>query len=140
LPIRKSSPVDVARYGSAGSLLTTATDYARFLIEVIDPKPVDDYRLNAASHREMLRPQVDLRPGDFLSDGQMLRMSWALGWQVLHLESGDVHCHGGDFDGFHSMSTMSLSRKSGFVVMTNGESGYKMIQSRLMKHLVDRLI
>jgi len=110
------------------------------LIEIISPRPSDNYRLNAASHQEMLRPQVDLRPGDFLGDGRSLRSSWSLGWQVLHLDNGDVHCHGGDYDGFHSMSAMSLPRQSGFVVMSNGESGYKMIQSRLMKYLLDRFV
>jgi CubicO group peptidase (beta-lactamase class C family) len=140
LPTRKSTAIDVARYGSAGSLLSTATDFAKFLIEIINPRPSDNYRLNARSHREMLRPQVDLRPGDFLGDGRSLRSSWSLGWQVLHLDNGDVHCHGGDYDGFHSMSAMSLPRQSGFVVMSNGENGYKMIQSRLMKYLLDRFV
>jgi CubicO group peptidase (beta-lactamase class C family) len=135
LPVRKSSAVDVARYGSAGALLTTATDYAKFLIEVIHPKPVDNYRLNAASRMEMLRPQVEVSP-----PGERIRRSWALGWQVLHRESGDVYCHGGDNEGFHSMCATSLARKSGFVVMNNGENGYEMIQNRLLKDLIDQFV
>ena len=45
-PRPKSTRVDVARYGSAGSLMTTATDYAKFLIEVIEPRPADAFRLD----------------------------------------------------------------------------------------------
>jgi CubicO group peptidase (beta-lactamase class C family) len=136
----KRSAINVARYGSAGALLSTPTDLAKFLIEVMSPKPADSYRLNAASRKEMLRPQIDLSPLDYLQDGRLLKLSWALGWMVLHLESGDVHCHGGDNEGFHSMAAMSLARKSGFVVMNNGESGYEMIEKSLMKDLLMRFV
>ena len=80
------TPVLAARYGAAGNLSTSAVEYARFLSEVLDPKPSDDFRLSAASHAEMLRPQVKV---DDTS-------SWALGWQVLHRENGDLLSHGGD--------------------------------------------
>ena len=49
---------NLARYGAAASLMTTPTDYARFLLEILHPKPPDAFRLNEASHRELLRPQV----------------------------------------------------------------------------------
>ena len=45
-PLPQGKPgtaLDVARYGSAGSLMTTATDYAKFLIEVMQLKPEDAY-------------------------------------------------------------------------------------------------
>jgi CubicO group peptidase (beta-lactamase class C family) len=53
---RKANGIAAARYGSAGGLHTTPTDYAKFLIELIDPKPSDAYRLRADSLREMVRP------------------------------------------------------------------------------------
>src|ERR1041385_4455877 len=121
-------------------LLSTPTDLAKFLIEVMSPKPADNHRLNAATRKAMLRPQIDLPPLDYLQDGRLLKLSWALGWMVIHLENGDVHCHGGDNEGFHSMAAMSLARKSGFVVMNNGESGYEMIEKSLMKDLVIRFV
>jgi hypothetical protein len=69
-----------------------------------------------------------------------LKVSWAVGWKVLHVDSGDVHCHTGDNEGVHSMGAISLARKSGVVVMNNGESGYQMIQSRRMKYLLERFV
>ena len=48
----------IARYGAAAMLMTTPTDYAAFLLEILNPKPSDDFRLNEASRAEMLRPQV----------------------------------------------------------------------------------
>ena len=75
--------------------------------------------------RSRLRPQVKVPPGETAS-------SWALGWQVLHTDHGDFIAHGGDGHGFHSMSVASIGRRSGFVVMTNGENGWQIIQKYLM--------
>jgi hypothetical protein len=61
--------------------MTTASDYARFLIEVMQPKPVDDYRLNEASRTEMLTPHIEV-------EGFPIKASWALGWQIWHQEPG----------------------------------------------------
>ncbi len=130
---KKSTAADVARYGSSGALLSTPGDYAKFLLEVIDPKPADAYRLNAASLKEMLRPQVKV-------SAYLFPCSWALGWQVRHSEGGDVILHGGDNEGFHSMCGASVERKSGFVVMTNGEDGWQLIQRRLVEDLVARVL
>lgn len=132
MPQKPSTAVDVARYGSAGSLMTTATDYAKFLIEVMQPKPADLYRLNEASRAEMLRPHIEV-PFPF-------KASWALGWQIWHLEKGDVVAHGGDNDGWHSESAFSPDRKTGFVILTNGDNGASMIWDRLLKPLVDEFV
>lgn len=126
----RSTATDVARYGSAGSLLTTATDYAKFLIEVMNPKPSDPYRLAEASLQEMLRPQVAVPDMPF-------KMSWALGWQIWHLDRGDIVAHGGDFNGFHSQAAFSTHSKAGFVILTNGDNGGELIWKRLLKNLVD---
>lgn len=132
LPYRKPTAADVARYGAMGGLLTTPSDFAKFLIEIIAPKPPDKFRLGAASRQEMLRPQVKVPLGKMAS-------SWALGWQVLHTDHGDFIAHGGDGRGFHSMSVASPGRQTGFVVMTNGENGWQIIQKHLMTE-IGRLI
>ena len=112
--------------------MTTATDYAKFLIEVMQPKPADDYRLNESSRREMLKPHIEI-PAPF-------KASWALGWQIWHLDKGDVVAHGGDIDGWHSQSAFSPERKTGFVILTNGDNGYSMIWNKLLEEIVGNLI
>jgi hypothetical protein len=128
MPRIQSSAVDVARYGSAGSLMTTAVDYSKFLIEVMQPKPADEYRLNAATRSEMLKPQIAV-PFPIKAD-------WALGWQVWHLDQGDLIAHGGDDEGWHSQSAFSPDRKTGFVILTNGEGGQSLVWDQLLKPLV----
>ena len=132
LPNTPPSAAAIARYGSAGALMTRATDYARFLIEVMQPKPADDYRLNEGSRNEMLKPQIDA--------GGSPKASWALGWQIWHLDGGNVVAHGGDFDGWHSQSAFSPERRTGFVILTNGEGGAPLIWSDLLKPLVDGVV
>ena len=113
--------------------MTTAIDYARFLIEVMQPKPADDYRLTEASRTEMLTPHVEAGTSPF-------KTSWALGWQIWHLDPGTVVAHGGDFDGWHSQSAFSPERRNGFVMLTNGEGGLGLIWTDLPKPLVDGVV
>jgi CubicO group peptidase (beta-lactamase class C family) len=132
-PTTTVSAPAIARYGSAGGLMTTASDYARFLIEVMQPKPADDYRLNEASRTEMLRPQID-------AAASPITTSWALGWQIWRLDQGTVVAHGGDSDGWHSQSAFSPERKTGFVILTNGEGGLPLIWTDLLTPLVDGVV
>ncbi len=111
---RKSTPIEAARYGAAGGLQTTPTEYARFLIEVINPKPSDEYRLSASSLREMVRPQIKLSES----------LSWALGWEIQHTQAGDVISHGGENPGYQALVAASMRRKAGFIILTNGDRGY----------------
>lgn len=115
----------VARYGSAGALLTTPTDYAKLVIEVIDPKPGDAFRLKKESVKEMLRPHVKLEGGQYPA-------SWALGWQIFHNQKRDFIFHGGDNKGFHCGTVASVEGKSGFVAMTNGDNGPEILKNLLM--------
>jgi CubicO group peptidase (beta-lactamase class C family) len=112
---RKLTAIDAARYGSAGALHSTVNDYAKFLIEIIAPKPADAYRLNTASFQEMLRPQVKVT--GFLS--------WGLGWAIeQHPGMGDIIQHSGDNPGFKTMTAASVRRRSAFIIVTNGDRGF----------------
>jgi CubicO group peptidase (beta-lactamase class C family) len=120
---RKPSGTDVARYGMVGGLCTTPTDYAKFLIELIDPKPSDAFRLNEKSRAEMLRPQIRCTPWSH----------WALGWEVEHTETGDVIRHGGGNPGYSCIVVASIEHKTGYAIMTNAEDiGYFNVIAKLI--------
>ncbi|MEJ0032805.1 MAG: serine hydrolase domain-containing protein [Bacteroidota bacterium] len=53
----------LARYASAGGLLTNAKEYSKFLIDIFRPKENDPFLLNAASVKKMLEPQSSFRKG-----------------------------------------------------------------------------
>jgi CubicO group peptidase (beta-lactamase class C family) len=112
---RISTAVEAARFGSAGELHSTVNDYAKFLIEIIAPKPADAYRLNAGSLQEMLRPQIKV----------FEPISWGLGWAIeQHPGMGDIINHSGDNPGFKTMTAASVRRRSAFIIITNGDRGF----------------
>jgi CubicO group peptidase (beta-lactamase class C family) len=115
---RKPSGPGIARYAAVGALLTTPTDYAKLMIEVLNPQEPDNFRLSKETISEMLRPHVKVVNGPYTS-------SWGLGWQIQ--DNGLIN-HGGDNQGFHCHAIASPKTKSGFVVMTNGDNGPKVIQ------------
>jgi CubicO group peptidase (beta-lactamase class C family) len=120
---RKPSGPAVARYGVAGGLSTTPTDYAKFLIEIVAPKPPDAFRLTQASLTEMVRPQVK----------RTAESSWALGWHVSHTATGDFISHGGGNPGYSCFVAASLERKCGYVIMTNSEDiGFTEVIAKLI--------
>ena len=126
----KPGATEIARYAAAGELRTTPTDYAKFMIEVIDPKKSDAFRLNKNSLEEMVRPHVKVADST----------SWALGWQIQHSEKGSLIMHGGDNKGFHAFVGASVERKCGFVIMTNGENGTQVIRNLLLGEPLQRFL
>jgi CubicO group peptidase (beta-lactamase class C family) len=127
---RKSTPVQAARYASAGNLHTTASDYAKFLIEVLDPKPSDAYRLNAASLGEMVKSQVKVTDA----------FSWGLGWSIDTPSKGDIISHSGDNPGYKSLTAASLSRKSAFIILSNGDRGFEIITQVVKSELMRQFL
>lgn len=104
---------DMARYGAAAALRTTPGDYAKFLLEYLDPKPADTFRINAASRAEMLRPQIKK------SENTWEGLAW-------HLEQFDgtpvLFTHAGQADGWYCFCGASTERRSGLKVMLNGDN------------------
>src|SRR5688572_6402755 len=103
---------DMATYGAAAALRTTASDFARFMIEILDPKPADAFRLSASGLREYLRPQMKR---DEIKSG-------SLGWVVAQTNGLTILSHAGSASGWYCDSYGSPSRKSGIVIMSNGDS------------------
>lgn len=129
----RRTDIGAARYASAGALMTTATDYARFLIEVIAPKPADRYRLTPASIAEMTRPVIKVAEDP-------RHTSWALGWQIFDTGRGNVIAHGGDDTGTHCYCAAWPDRRSAFVIMTNAEGGLKLLFNYMTVEPIVRLL
>ena len=136
-PLAKGKPTapDAARYASAGGLHTTAIDYAKFMLEVINARDSDEFRLSRTTVEKMLRPQSKL--GEQEIDGAR---AWALGWAVQERKTGNVIVHSGGQPGFRSLAMASMERKSGFVMLTNGDNGGKVIYDRALGDVLNRLL
>jgi len=102
----------LATYGAAAGLRTTPGDYAKFLIEIVDPKPADAFRLNERSRRDYLRPQF--KRDEITSSG--------LGWVIGQSGALTFFTHAGSASGWYCESYASVGRKAGIVIMTNGDN------------------
>jgi CubicO group peptidase (beta-lactamase class C family) len=141
-PLAKTPPTaaGAARYASSGGLWTTATDYARFLIEVINPKPADAFRLTADSLQMMTRPAVAVPDEAAPVPTDPRGTSWALGWQVFPTSDGALIAHGGDGEGAHCIAVASVSHRSAYVLMTNGDNGWKLTHELIASDEMHRLL
>jgi CubicO group peptidase (beta-lactamase class C family) len=125
---KRSTAADVARYASAGALLTTPTDYAKFMLEILAPKGPDEFRLKPSTVALMVRPQVETH--------DRYNTAWGLGLAIYRTKNGEIVGHGGDNDGFHCTSLMSLPHNSGIVIMTNSDGGARLLYRLVMGDLL----
>jgi hypothetical protein len=106
------------------------------LIEILDPKASDAFRLNQKSLKEMVQPQVKLDPGEKIDGAD----SWALGWAIQPRKAGNVIVHSGGQAGFRSLAMGSVERKSGFIILTNGDNGGKVLSDPTLGDILNRLL
>ena len=99
---------------AAHSLQTTASDYAKFLIAIIDQNG-----LSAPLIQQMLSPQVPVKK-DEEKGGDV---HWGLGFGLQQTKQGIEFWHWGDNNAFKAYFTVSKSRKEGVVYFTNSPSG-----------------
>ncbi|NMG07532.1 serine hydrolase domain-containing protein [Brasilonema sp. UFV-L1] len=118
---RQGKPTPISkpkRANAAGSLRTTATDYAQFLSVMMKPGNTDSSRLTEASLNEMLRSQIQIN--QFLA--------WGLGWGLERIKDDRFFWHWGDLNTFKSFTVASKESGTGIVIFTNSQNGLKICQ------------
>jgi CubicO group peptidase (beta-lactamase class C family) len=130
VPIYKATATDAARYAAAGGLHSTALEYANFLIEVMSPRAPAGFRLSDASRREMMRRQIKVDE----------KAWWGLGWQIPNVARGIRIQHQGGQSGVQTFAAAQVDRRSGYVILTNSDNGWKVFYNERFTALVDRLL
>ena len=93
---------------AAGTLQTTAADYALFLRAV-----VTNGLLGKEATERMLTPHSTIDD----------ELGWALGWGVETTEDGTVFWQWGDDGSFKALAAGSRARRTAVVVLTNAQRG-----------------
>lgn len=108
---------------AAGNLLSTAEDYCKFLIYVMNGAG-----LSQNLYDEMLKPKIT--GNEHLPRG--------LGWEIIKdLPNGEYGIeHGGTNTGMWSMSFILPKSQRGIVVLTNGDNGI-LLYSNIIKEAFD---
>ena len=113
-------------HNAAAGLGTTAEDYARFMILMMDRHRHRSWELSDAARRSMIDRQSMHTPG--VTDQ-------AFGWRAEDTPQGRIIFHGGNNgDVFKCFSVMHPANGLGIVILTNSGGGDK-----LYKHIVERV-
>ena len=117
---------------SAGGLLMTASDYAKFMVLMMDRPGRADWEISDAARRAMLTPQLEVRGRD---------ISRGLGWELEQSSSGQLFQHSGSNYGiFKTLGVGDARNGRAIVVFTNAANG-NALASRIVRQAtgIDRL-
>ncbi len=110
---------------AAGSMQTTAEDYARFLVAIMNAGA-----LGKASVEAMLEPQIAIQsqrmfgPGAWNDTGEYadIRLAWSLGWGRFDTEYGRAFFHTGHDFGFQNYTVTYPDNGFGIVLLSNSDN------------------
>jgi CubicO group peptidase (beta-lactamase class C family) len=104
----------------AGSLISNAADYARFLLAVLEGRG-----LSAATRDAMLAPQVRItsrslfsQPGSDSGVARALGLSWTVGWGRMETARGPALFHVGREEGCEAYAVAFLEPRTAFVALS----------------------
>lgn len=117
---------------SAGGLLMTASDYARFMLLMMDRPARAAWEISDATRQAMLTPQLDVRGRD---------ISRGLGWELEQSPAGPLFQHSGSNYGiFKTLGIGDALNGRAIVVFTNAANG-NALAARIVRQAtgIDRL-
>jgi CubicO group peptidase (beta-lactamase class C family) len=97
---------------AAASLLTTVSDYAKFLSQIVRPAQ-KGISLSPPTRATMFKPQVRLNSA----------LQWGLGWGIQRDEHGELLWHWGANNSFRNFVLADPANGRAIVVFTNSENG-----------------
>ena len=114
-----------AKPDAAGSMVTTASDYARFLMGILNAKGQ-----RKATVDEMLRPQIAINykrmfGPDALNttdDNQDIHLAWGLGWGRFDTPYGRAFFHTGHSFGWQNYTVTYIDKGIGIVMLSNSDN------------------
>jgi CubicO group peptidase (beta-lactamase class C family) len=105
---------------SAGSLLTNAPDYGRFLLTMMEARG-----LKRQTIETMLKPQVQITskslfapPGTDGGQNRAIQLAWALGWGRFRGVAGEAYFHLGLEEGCQNYAVVYPGRRTGLVILS----------------------
>ena len=131
-PLRWGTP------SAAGSMVTTASDYAKFLVAILNADG-----LSAGRVEEMLTRQIPVtsrrmfgsQESENTEDNKKIDLGWGLGWARFDTERGRAFFHTGHAEGWENYTVTYLDRKIGIVLISNS-ANFESIAQRIVEFAV----
>ena len=123
---------------AAGSLQTTAEDYARLLVDIIKAENISQGMVD-----EMLIPQVSITsermfgPGTWreTDENKDINLSWCLGWGRFDSKHGRAFFHTGHQFGFQNYSVTYVDVGMGVVLLSNSDN-FESVAEEIIKTII----
>jgi CubicO group peptidase (beta-lactamase class C family) len=123
---------------AGGSLVTTASDFAKFVVAVLNAKG-----LKQSSIDQMLAAQVPILSKrmfgplarETTEDNKPIRLSWGLGWGRFDSEFGQAFFHTGHDLGWENYAVIYSDKKIGIVLLSNS-SNFESIAQRITERAI----
>jgi CubicO group peptidase (beta-lactamase class C family) len=136
---RSLGPDKRSKAEAAGSMVTTISDFARFMQAVMDGK-----LLHGKTRDEMLKPQIQIvskhefptLSDETTDENKAIRLSYRLAWGIYWTPYGEAFFKEGHDVGWRNYTVCLDKQKSGIVIMTNsgnGEGIFKELLETLLK-------
>ncbi len=111
-------PRKTSNGNAAASLYTTAEDYAKFMLAVMNGTRLQNQTLN-----EMLTPQINVSKGENSLPNSTKDVFWGLGFGIERTSDGDAFWHWGDSGTFRNYAVGFKNQKIGVVYFANSFHG-----------------
>lgn len=110
---------------AAGSMVTTAGDYAQFIMAMINKEG-----LSKKTFKQMLTPQIAVASERgfgplrerFNNKFKNIKLSWGLGWGLFESNAGQAFFHGGHTNGWQNYCVVYPQKKIAVVLMSNSDN------------------
>jgi len=130
-----------SRADAAGSMVTTAGDYAQFVTALLDATGE-----RKATVEEMLQPQVAISSGGMFGTGasldanrnRQIDLSWGLGWGLFDSPHGRAFFHTGHDFGWQNYTVTYPDKGIGIVLMSNSGNFESVAREIVAKAIGDR--
>jgi CubicO group peptidase (beta-lactamase class C family) len=125
---------------AAGSMATTAGDYARLLVAILNPEGQRQALVD-----KMLEPQIVITsetmfgPGarQEVAENRDINLSWALGWGRFDSEHGRAFFHTGHDFGWQNYTVTYPDRGIGVVLLSNSDNFESVARDIVQKAIGD---
>lgn len=115
-----------SKANAAASLYSTPTEFAKFIIKILQPSKKDPYHLSEDMVEEMLKPQIRV----------YFSISWGLGWGIQHSDNADSFWQWGQGYRESSFQAFAIGFKEqgiGVVIMTNSANGLRICEKIIVE-------
>ena len=133
-------PLRWTRASAGGSLLTTISDYARFVAAVMHGKGLDPDTWSAMlspSIRITSERQFPTLPAGTTEKYDAIELSYGLGWGLFTCGHGAAFFKEGHGSGWQNYNVNFIDRRTSIIILTNSDNGEKIFKDLLERTIGD---